>query len=284
MKKKHSPIKLSGLSFTSYDRYLPGNPCRCLGGFDFGSEHDFLIDDDFAGIAVELRFSNLLYHDGKGTRRKVSLLLFDESNGYLICSRKMCVSIPAILSKSRIVAVFPNNEINYGPRTPYSIEVRDDNADVLLGEGHFHTYDIFLVGHPSKWYQPLAAGIIVENNNRMMKSYDAYAEPARDCSIRFEISDCMPGLDFYNIPSLKVHINYPHHQFGEGALIEPTPSDRVCSSYFVDYPLYGLTRYRGIYYVELFCMDSLIAGFVFANDTDIEGAWTGDDLIPLAKY
>lgn len=282
--KKKSTLSLSTLSFTDYDRYISGNPCTCLGGFDFGPEHDFLLYDGFAGIAVELRFSNLRYPEGKGTRRSISLLLFDDSNGRLVYSRHICVSIPAILSNDRIVVVFPDKEISYRSRNSYTLQVRDDNANVLLNEGRFHTYSVDQLGDPTKWYQPIAAGIIMDGKDTMMKSFDAYSEPARDTCIRFELCDCLPGIDPNNMPSLKIHIHYPNNQWGETALIEPRAADNTGATYFVDYPLVELNRYRGVYYVELFCIDCLIAGFVFANDTDIEGSWTGDNLAPLAKY
>lgn len=285
--KKTSPIQLSNLFFTDYSWQKYANPSFSPEALDFDLRHDFILDQEFAGIAAELHFENTRYKTSEGTRRKVTLQLFDATDRVLLTSKQMTVRMKGTDILTRLFVSFPFDETEYVSGHAYRLLVRDDNSGALLGEGCFRTYGIGQYGNPTKWYEPLAGGVVPAGESEMQKSYDAASRDNKNFRIRFEVSNNIPAPRPDTFPELEVRIYYPNGANGANVMvdfIEPRYAYRGDFTYIVDYPFAALERYKGVCYVELLCMDHPIAGFVFSTETDIEGKWTGELLQPLDDY
>lgn len=283
MKKKQSPIELSLLSFTDYTWQHLADPSFRPEDRHFDLRHDFLIDSNFAGIAAELHFFKTNDHSFKGVRRKVSVLLFDATDRVLISTKRITVGIPNSGSHCRKVVAFPFGETEFRSGHAFRLQVRDDNADQLLGEGCFRTYMEGQFGDPSTWYKPVIGGLLPDGESELMKSFDPATRKNRICNIRFEVWDALSSPRPDTMPELEVRIYYPAEENVFVDFIEPRNAYRGDHTCIVDLP-FRAPECCGVYYVELLCMDAPIAGFVFTTDRDLEGHWIGKGLAPLDEY
>lgn len=283
MKKKQSPIELSSLSFTDYTWQHLADPSFRPEDRYFDLRHDFLIDRNFAGIAAELHFFNTTDSRFKGVRRNVSVLLFDATDRVLISTKRITVRIPKSESHCRKAVAFPFEETEFRSGHAFRLQVRDDNADLLLGEGCFRTYMDGQFGDPSTWYEPVIGGLLPDGESELMKSFDPDTRKNRICNIRFEVWDALRSPRPDTMPELEVRLYYPAEEKVSVDFIEPRNAYRGDHTYIVDLPFCAPVG-CGVYYVELLCMDCPIAGFVFTTDRDTEGHWIGEGLAPLDEY
>ncbi|MDE7346006.1 MAG: AAA family ATPase [Muribaculaceae bacterium] len=283
MKKKQSPIELSNLFFTDYTWWHLTNPSFRPEDLHFDLRHDFLIDKNFAGIATELHFFKTNDNRYNGVRRKVSVLLFDATDRVLISTKRITMRITQSDSYCRKVVAFPLEETEFRSGHAFRLQVRDDNADQLLGEGCFRTYMDGQFGDPSTWYKPVIGGLIPDGESEMMKSFDPSTRENRICCIRFEVCDALRTPHPDTMPELEVRIYYPIEEKVFVDFIEPRNAYRGDHTCIVDLPFHA-PECCGVYYVELLCMDTPIAGFVFTTDRDIEGHWINEGLAPLDEY
>ncbi|MDE6560065.1 MAG: AAA family ATPase [Muribaculaceae bacterium] len=283
MKKKQSPIELSQLSFTDYTWQHLADTFFRPEDRHFDLRHDFLIDKNFAGIATELHFFKTNDHSFDGVRRKVSVLLFDATDRVLISTKRITVRITKSESHCRKVVAFPFEETEFRSGHAFRLQVRDDNADQLLGEECFRTYMDGQFGDPSKWYEPVVGGLLPDGESDLMKSFDPDTRENRICRIRFEVWDALRSPRPDTMPELEVRLYYPSEENVFVDFIEPRNAYRGDHTYIVDLPFRAPVG-CGVYYVELLCMDHPIAGFVFTTDRNMEGHWSGEGLTPLDEY
>ncbi|MDE5585295.1 MAG: AAA family ATPase [Muribaculaceae bacterium] len=283
MKKKQSPIELSNLLFTDYTWWHLTDPSFRPEDRSFDLRHDFLIDKNFAGIAAELHFFNTAVNNFSGVRRKVSVLLFDATDRVLIATKRLTVGIPKSESYCRKVVAFSLEETEFRSGHAFRLQIRDDNADQLLGEGCFRTYMDGQFGDPSAWYEPVIGGLLPDGESELMKSFDPSTRENRICRIRFEVCDALRTPRPDTIPELEVRLYYPAEENVLVDFIEPRNAYRGDHTCIVDLP-FRAPECCGVYYVELLCMDHPIAGFVFTTDRDVEGHWIGEGLAPLDEY
>lgn len=283
MKKKQSPIELSLLSFTDYTWEHLADPSFSPEERHFDLRHDFLIERNFAGIAAELHFFKTNDHSFNGVRRNVSVLLFDATDRVLISTKRITVRIAKSESHCRKVIAFPLEETEFRSGHAFRLQIRDDNADQLLGEGCFRTYMDGQFGDFSMWYEPIIGGLIPDGESELMKSFDPAIRQNKVCHIRFEVLDAMRAPRPDTMPELEVRIYYPAEEKVFVDFIEPRNAYRGDHTCIVDVPFLATECY-GVYYVELLCMDHPIAGFVFTTDRDMEGHWSGKGLAPLDEY
>lgn len=281
--KKKSPINLSLLLISDISLTASNITDFQLSDIVFDKRHDFLIDKDFAGIAVKVRFSNLNYSSSKGVNRKVSATLFDVSDRIPVFSKQIKVRIPSTACSENFFISFPSSDIEYKSGHAYRLQLRDDNANILLGEQCFRTYGIRPLGDPEHWFKPILGGILHEGEAKMLKSCNIAKHENPTYHIRFELSRNLPyTLDV--TPELEIRLYYPNKKCVKVKFAEPRYAYRGDSTYIVEDKIHFSGGYNGIWYAELLCMEIPVAGFCFSIDEEIEGTWTGDNLTPVEEY
>ncbi len=146
--KKKSPISLNKIFFSDISLSASSAQGFLLSDIIFDKRHDFLLEKDFAGIAVKLHIQNLRHRASKGVRRKVSASLYDITDRILLSSKQFDVRIPATKCVEYFFLSFPSSEIEFKSGHAYRMQFSDDNADMPLGEQCFRFYGIRQLGDP----------------------------------------------------------------------------------------------------------------------------------------
>ena len=280
--KKKSPICLTKLLFSDYSLSASINK-DFISDIIFDKRRDFLIEKDFGGIAVKIRFENLHFSASKGVNRKISATVFDVTDRIPICTKQINIRIPRTCCDECFYIIFPASELEYKSGHAYRLQLRDEKADVLLGEQCFHLYGIEQLGNPENWFKPLIGGILPAGESYMLKSCNTDVSENKTYCVRFEV-DRQISSRIDVIPELEIRIYYPNNQCVKVKFAEPLYAYRSNSTYIVEDKIHFSGGYCGIWYAELLCMEIPIAGFCFAIDDNIEGNWTGDNLAPVDEY
>ncbi len=281
--KKKSPISLTKLLFSNISLSASSSSWFLISDIIFDGRRDFLLEKDFAGIAVKLSIENLRFHASKGVRRKVSALLYDVTDRILLSTQQINVHIPGCKCVEYFFLPFPTAGIEYKSGHAYRIQVRDDNADVLLGEGCFRVYSIRQLGDPEHWFKPIIGGLIHEGDSEMLKSCNIATPEEQTYRVRFEV-ERQYAIKLDVIPELEIRLYYPNNKCVRARFIEPRYAYRSDFTYIVDDRIHFSGGYNGIWYAELLCMEIPIAGFCFSIDEKIEGNWSDDNLAAVEEY
>ncbi len=281
--KKKSPITLNKIFFSDISLSASTAQGFLLSDIVFDKRHDFLLEKDFAGIAVKLHIENLRFSASKGVRRKVSAVLYDVTDRILLSTQQIDVRIPGFKCVEYYFLPFPAAGIEFKSGHAYRLQVRDDNADVLLGEQCFRVYGISQLGDPEHWFKPEAGGLIREGESDMLKSCNIASEGEQIYRVRFEVTRQLNNkLDV--LPELEIRLYYPYKERVKAKFAEPHYAYRSDFTYIVEHQIHFSGGYNGIWYAELLCLEIPIAGFCFAIDEEIKGAWTDVNLAPVEEY
>ncbi len=278
------PISLFDILFTDYSRKDYFQSTFDISKLDYDLRQDFLIEKAFGGIAVEIRFENLLHDSHRRVGRTVTAYLFDATDRMLLLTKQINVKIPASSYMEEFYISFPSTEIEFKSGHSYRLHLRDDETGANIGEKCFHIFSVNHLGKPEKWYEPNCAELITVSDHRFLRCCDATSDEEQTYKIRFEISDRIPGISLDVHPEVEVRLYYPASDRVEVTFIEPRYAYLGDFSYYVDIPFHPSSHFKGIYYVELLCMDFPIAGFTFDTDEEIKGVWNKDDIQPVDDY
>lgn len=282
--KKESPLNVDDVQFCSFS--TDPNTINNLRNLDFDCRQDFLIDEEFAGIAVKIDFSNFRYFTHiscRGIRRKVSVTLIDSTIRRETDSRQITVSMPAENPYRTAYIGFPVSSAELISGHTYTVAVRDDTASVLIETKVFHLYGQQQFSHPAGWYSVETAGIRPEEGNTLYRTLKGMEKSL--LNVRFDIEplfgDNFPAI----LPELEIRLYYPENERIRTRFSEPECLDFKTRRYYVEMPFYSSSLYRGVYYAELLCMEYPIAGFTFSSDGNrSRGPLYGEEIKPLEEY
>lgn len=282
--KKEFPIDIIDINFTDYSRKDFFQPTFDISKLDYDLRRDFLMEKDFGGIAVEIRLENLLHNERRCINRNMTAYLFDGTYRLLLLTKQIKVKIPASSSVEAFYIYFPSTEIEFKSGHSYRLHLRDDETGSYLGEQCFHLFSVNHLGAPDKWYEPTCGGLQAEGELNYLRCCDASIEEKQRYRIRFELYDHIPGVSLEIHPEVEVRLYYPASDRVEVTFVEPRYAYRGDFTYLVDIPFHPYSHFKGIYYVELLCMDVPLAGFTFDTDEEVEGAWNRDEMPPVDDY
>ncbi len=280
--KKEFPIDIFDINFTDYSRKDYFQSTFDISKLSYDLRRDFLMDKDFGGIAVEIRLENLLHKERRQVNRNVTAYLFDGTDRLLLLTKQIKVKIPASSYEEAFYIYFPSTETEFKSGHSYRLHLLDDETSKYIGEQCFHLFSVNHLGAPDKWYEVNCGGLIAEGENRFLRCCDDNKKQAY--KIRFEISNSIPGISIDIHPEVEVRLYYPASDRVVVTFIEPRYAYRGDFTYLVDIPFYPYSHFKGIYYVELLCMDIPIAGFTFDTDEEVEGCWNEDKIQPVDDY
>ncbi|MDE7421924.1 MAG: AAA family ATPase [Muribaculaceae bacterium] len=282
--KNDLPISLFTLLFTDYSRKDYFQPTFDISKLNYDLRQDFLIEKDFGGIAVEISFGNLLHDKHRCIRQTVTAYLFDATDRLLLLTNQIDVKIPASSMEKAFYLFFPSTEVEFKSGHSYRLHLLDYETGAYIGEQCFHLFSVNHLGQPEKWYEPCCAGLIADGDNSYLRCCDATSKEKQTYKIRFEIADRIPGISLDIHPEVEVRLYYPASDRIDVTFIEPRYAYLGDFTYYVDIPFHPFDHFKGIYYVELLCMDCPIAGFTFDTDEEIKGAWNLDNILPVDDY
>lgn len=282
--KKESPLIVDDVQFCAFS--TDQNITKNLNNLDYDYRQDFLIDGEFAGIAVRIKFSNLRYFtnlSGKGVRRKVSVILIDSTLRRETDSREMRVSMPGENPYRTVCVGFSASSAELVSGHTYTVAVRDDTASEIIETKVFHLYGLQQFSHPAGWYAVEYAGIRREGEIKLHSSLRGLEKSL--LNVRFDVEP----LFGYNrptiLPELEIRLYYPEEGRVRNVFAEPVCLDFRTGRYYVEMSFYSSSFYRGVYYAELLCMEYPIAGFTFSTEGNrTDGPLYGEEIKPLDEY
>lgn len=277
------PISLFDILFSDYSRKDYFQPTFDISKLDYDLRQDFLIEKAFGGIAVEIRLENLLHDKHRRIHRTVTAYLFDATDRLLLLTNQINVKIPASSFIEDFHIYFSSTEIEFKSGHSYKLHLRDDETGAYIGEKCFHIFSVNHLGKPEMWYEPVCAGLINEGDSRFLRCCESASEE-QTYNIRFEITDRIPSISLDIHPEVEVRLYYPASDRVEVTFIEPHYAYFGDLTYYVDIPFHPSSHFKGVYYVELLCMDFAIAGFTFDTDKKIKGFWNHEDILPVDDY
>lgn len=271
-------------SYTHNEAIAYGNGRLHLLRFD--KRHDFLIDSEFAGIAVKISLINTRHFTtaDRGVRRKVVFTLIDATDRCEIKSITVRLNMPQANPYKDLFVAFDHDDVAFVHNHSYKIIVKDSTSNDIIHSMVFHTYGIEELGHPVDWYEPLAGGLSRDFlHNTIYRSVDV--APHTRLYSRFYCNH-MFGKNMPTIlPELEVRIHRPYDENVDVEFIEPYLYDERETLCRIDKSFIPHIHNRQAFYVELLCMEYPIAGFVFSTTgPDIEGNWMNAALEPLDEY
>ncbi len=283
--KENISLSIDCVKFRSYGSDEKSSATRPAAIDRFDSRQDFLIDEDFAGIAVRIDFTNeRIYHDKpRGIRHHVAITLVDVTERCEIDVRRVLVAISLEKYYRTVIVNFPSDEVEFRSCHTYKIVCHDENDDIRLGEYVFHTYGVKELGHPSAWYQVWEGGVRPDWEMKFYKSLNAVMY--KDYHVRFNVLPQFGRTLPMILPELELRLRHPGTGTVESVFKEPMRCRGDEKLYFVEQEFFPSDRDNGAFYAELRCMDYPIAGFLFGMQRrDVTGTWLGDDILPIENY
>jgi len=288
--KQKSPISMEEILFRSYNfnekSEIEAESNLGFDDFIFDLRRDFLIDKDFAGIAVRLGFMNQRYlvtGKERGVRRKVSVTLIDATKRVVISTKEIRVAIKGEDPYATFYVDFPAESSAFASGHTYKVVVRDEGVSEVITEEVIHLFGTENLGNPANWYEIENACVIPEGETEpyryiKLKNYDDYR-------IKFYMTSRISHLLPMILPELEVRIYFPEEVKIISRFVEPRKINSSDPDYYVEVPSYVLGTYSGTYYAELLCMEYPVAGFVFSVEGPVrKGMFKDEDLKPLEEY
>jgi len=281
--KRKSPISVEIIQFYTYN-CDETDDLVFIEQFPYDNRHDFLVDKNFAGIAVKVEVWNNRFD--KGARRNISLTLVDMTMRCEVATQRVRINLAADGFKDYFIH-FPAETSGIVSDHTYKLVVRDENAGLPLTESIIHLLDKSTMGDPTMWYQICDGGIRPSWSDNVFKSLNTV--DAHEYLVRFTVAPENCCRLSAVMPELEVRLYYPDGKYVKAFFKEPFC--RNLDSYkdnrwTVECPFETADEINGVFYAELLCMEYPIAGFVFdtLSDEDIRGVWFGSDIEPMDEY
>ena len=148
-----SPISVDIIQFYTYN-CDETNDLVFIEQFPYDDRHDFLVDKNFAGIAVRVEVWNNRFD--KGARRNISLTLVDMTLRCAVATQTVKVNLAADGYKD-VYLNFPAEPSGIAGDHTYKLAVRDQTAGLPLAESVIHLLDKSTMGDPTEWYRCFSA-------------------------------------------------------------------------------------------------------------------------------
>lgn len=281
--KRKSPISVDKVQFYTYN-CDETDDLVFIEQFPYDNRHDFLVDKNFAGIAVKVEVWNNRFD--KGARRNISLTLVDMTMRCEVATQRVRINLAADGFKDYSIHFPAETSGIIGDHT-YKLVVRDENAGLPLTESIIHLLDKSTMGDPTKWYQICDGGIKPSWESDVYKSLNTI--DSHEYLVSFAVAPEMCCHFSPVMPELEVRLYYPDGKNVKVFFKEPFC--RNLESYkdnrwTIECPFETADEINGVFYAELLCMEYPIAGFVFdtLSDEDIRGTWYGSDIEPMDEY
>lgn len=281
--KRKSPISVDVIQFYTYN-CDETDDLVFIEQFPFDDRHDFLVDKNFAGIAVRIEVWNNRFD--KGARRNISLTLVDMTARCEVATQTVKINLAADGFKDDYIH-FPAETSGIVGDHTYKLVVRDDTATQPLAESIIHLLDKSTMGDPTKWYQICDGGIRPSWSDDVFKSLNTV--DAHEYLVRFSVAPEICCRLSAVMSELELRLYYPDGKYVKVFFKEPFC--RNLDSYkdnrwTVECPFETADDINGVFYAELLCMEYPIAGFVFdtLSDEDIRGVWFGHEIEPMDEY
>ncbi len=283
--KEITEFSVDELNFTSYDRSdkeFYGKNIRYL---TFKGRHDFVYNEDFAGIAVEIDFSNSGFFEepARGVCRKVEFTLIDQNERIPVYSEIRKIRIPRSEFIRDCYLDLSATKIEFKTDHIYRLVVRDLTMEAMLGEYVFRLYSQEKYGRPTQWYGVKGGGIYTPESKALYKSKKV--EEYEECHVGFVVNLEMGKNRPSILPELEIWLHCTASGKEKNACMDPRPLGNIVGQYYVEIPFFPDKSDIGVYYAELLCMGHPIAGFVFDTTVDAEcRPWSGTELEPMGHY
>ncbi|MDE6270514.1 MAG: AAA family ATPase, partial [Muribaculaceae bacterium] len=136
---KKSPIFIHEVKFDSFTLDNVPQTDDDLIFFSYSGEDEFQAGDDFGGIAAMITIVNTNHrkHPARGTRRRVLLTLFDETDDLIVASRLLRVDIPKTEGIFIVYESFHVNANSLCGSHTYRMALEDTSTERMLGEYYF---------------------------------------------------------------------------------------------------------------------------------------------------
>lgn len=281
--KRKSPISVDVIQFYTYN-CDETDDLVFIGQFPYDDRHDFLVDKNFAGIAVKVEVWNNRFD--KGARRNISLTLVDMTMRCEVATQRVRINLAADGFKDYFIH-FPAETSGIVSDHTYKLVVRDENAGLPLTESIIHLLDKSTMGDPTMWYQICDGGIRPSWSDNVFKSLNTV--DAHEYLVLFTVAPEICCRLSTVMPELEVRLYYPDGKYVKAFFKEPFC--RNLESYkdnrwIIECPFETADDINGVFYAELLCMEYPIAGFVFdtLSDEDIRGVWFGHEIEAMDEY
>lgn len=281
--KRKSPISVDRIQFYTYT-CDETDDLVFIEQFPYDDRHDFLLDGNFAGIAVKVEVSN--DRPDKGARRKLSFTLVDMTVRCEVASQTVKINLAADGFKDDYIH-FPAETSGFVAGHTYKLVVCDETARQPLTESVIHLLDKSSMGDPTEWYQICDGGVLPSWEDDIFKSLNTI--DAHEYLVRFVVSPEMCCILSAVMPELEVRLYYPDGKNVKVFFKEPYCRNLDCykdNRWTVECPFETAYDINGVFYAELLCMEYPIAGFVFdtMSDEDIRGVWFWHEIEPIDEY
>lgn len=281
MKRKY-PLCVDQIRFYTHET-IGENETFLIEQFPYDDRHDFIVDETFDGVAVQIILSNNNYD--KGVRREISLSVVDVTTRCELACRKIRVNMNRKAVCKSFHSYFPAKDVDLKPAHTYKVIVRDCKTSQPLAVSIFHLFDARILGHPTKWYEVCDGGVRPAWEQNLYKSLNTVDD--HDYYVRFNIAHKFGTIFPDILPELELRLYYPDGSIA-AYFKEPTFhdfNDLENNLLYVEFPFLTTPDINGVFYAELLCMEYPIAGLVF--DTTVEdkrGSWFGAEIAPLDEY
>lgn len=281
--KRKSPISVEIIQFYTYN-CDETEDLVFIDQFSYDNRHDFLVDKNFAGIAVRAEVWN--NRSDKGARRNVSFTLVDTTVRCEVASQTVRINLAADGFKDGYIHFPAETSGLIGDHT-YKLVVRDETAGVPLAESIIHLLDKSTMGNPAYWYKVCNGGIKPSWESNVYKSLNTV--DAHEYLVRFIVAPDMCYWLSSVMPELEIRLHYPDGKHVKAFFKEPFCRDLESykdNLWNVECPLETADDINGVFYAELLCMEYPIAGFLFdtMSEEDIRGVWFGHELEAMDEY
>ena len=281
--KRKSPISVDVIQFYTYN-CDETDDLVFIGQFPYDDRHDFLVDKNFAGIAVKVEVWNNRFD--KGARRNISLTLVDMTMRCEVATQRVRINLAADGFKDYFIH-FPAETSGIVSDHTYKLVVRDENAGLPLTESIIHLLDKSTMGDPTMWYQICDGGIRPSWSDNVFKSLNTV--DAHEYLVLFTVAPEICCRLSTVMPELEIRLHYPDGKHVKAFFKEPFCRDLESykdNLWNVECPLETADDINGVFYAELLCMEYPIAGFLFdtMSEEDIRGVWFGHELEAMDEY
>ncbi|MDE7080189.1 MAG: AAA family ATPase [Muribaculaceae bacterium] len=278
-----SPISVDIIQFYTYN-CDETDDSAFIERFPYDDRHDFLVDGNFAGIAVRIEVCN--NRPDKGARRNISLTLVDMTLRCTVATQTVKVNLAADGYKD-VCLNFPAEPSGIAGDHTYKLAVRDQTAGLPLAESVIHLLDKSTMGDPTEWYRICDGGIRPSWGNDVYRSLNTI--DTHEYLVRFVVSPEICCLLLPVMPELEVRLYYPDGENVKVFFREPfccNPESYKDNRWTIECPFGTAGDINGVFYAELLCMEYPVAGFVFdsLSDEDIRGVWFGHEIEPMDEY
>lgn len=246
---------------------------------DFDLRNDIVVSPKTYSLAVSLSFFNenwLSAEISSIIRRKLTVILADDTTGAFVSSKAVKLSFPACEMTATERLHIPFKAAALPLDRDYRLIVTDAATGATLGSRQFHVFPDRYDGRKIEdAYSAEEAGVMPADCNSFFFSHPFSAgDYAR---VRFNL--CYEFNDWpEKFPEVEIRIFFPDGSFSQsfrGVICDDPDADR----FHVEAPFHLTADNRGITYAEALVNDIAFAGVVFSTDDEEKsGSLTGKNL------